>query len=96
MKVIDVQIQLIKPYLNLKCEEHIWAIDKSAPIPQPLEGDIYQCILDASKKGILEYYCMKNPFINIYSNPIEFEIKDEEYTQTKHVQWRFGQHPTLF
>lgn len=75
-------------------------IDKSVPIPQPLEGGdgngcLYECILDSTKINDLVLACKKQSTIRVYTSLTELQLPKELYRPDYYVHWNFGKEPTV-
>ena len=98
MKVVEFQLQIQDSSITANDIVHL--IDKSAPIPQALEGGdgngpLYQCILREEKVKEFQEYCEKDTSVVIYTSMHSFELPDELYKGTYYVEWQFGANPTV-
>lgn len=100
MQVVEFQVQIKD---GSRPQEHLWAIDWRAPIPQALEdgnmeGPLYLCVLDSEKLEQFIKYCTTNKNIKIYDSwdsYCSFELKREYYKPNYFVQWQIGDNPLV-
>ncbi len=94
MRVAEIQIQL-KTNKKL-AEELIHAIDSSAPVPSPLEGPLYLCILKEDAFRFPQRFKdqHKENFI-VYSGPHFFDLKDDCYSPAWTCQWSMDGYATV-